>query len=160
MPLMAMMLLKQSLTRRTSYMAAKYKKTITIDRSRWCRGGRFTDEEDMDDAQLLTTISTMCCLGFFCHQMGIPKKELLGIGTPEAVPYNYGKKITALVNIDEGVDGGASATAGLSDSAFSNKAMEINDNTKINEKDREKRLKKLFAENDYRVVFVGRTPRG
>ncbi len=131
--------------------AKKYKKTITIDRSKWCRGGRFAGdgiETATDDTALLTAIKTMCCLGFFCHQAGVPKKELMGIGTPESIPVKYHKKVTALVDGDDGAD-----------SSFTNAAMEINDSTMIDEKDRESNLKRLFAENSYRIVFVGRTPR-
>lgn len=131
-------------------MAIKYKKTITIDRSKWCRGGRFAGDEGINDTALLTPAKTMCCLGFFCHQSGVPKKDLLIIGTPEAIPAKHYKKVTALVDIDDNYP---------NDSPFSNAAMEINDNTRIDEKTRERKLKRLFAENDYRIVFVGRTPK-
>ena len=150
---MAMMLLKQRLTRRNNPMAKKYKKTITIDRSKWCRGNRFAggefDGAGVDDTALLTNAKTMCCLGFFCHQSGVPNKDLMLNGTPEAIPAKYHKMVTALVDTD----------GSPSDSSFSNAAMEINDSTRIDEKTREMRLKKLFAEYNYRIVFVGRTPR-
>jgi hypothetical protein len=111
---------------------------LIIDRKKWRRGGESHDEEK-GLTYLLNKEGYMCCLGMRCNQMGISKKELLGKTSP-----------TRLINYDipDLLDEKGYNTK------FCDEAMEINDDSIITEKIREKLLKKHFAAKDIIVEFI------
>lgn len=55
-------------------------KTITIDRSKWRRGG--DKQENAGDTALLNEQGFMCCLGFICLAEGFTVEEILKAGEP------------------------------------------------------------------------------
>ena len=56
---------------------------LIINRARWRTGGMEDDSTGKSYTALLNDKGYMCCLGFRCEQMGIPKKDLLGLSSPE-----------------------------------------------------------------------------
>jgi hypothetical protein len=112
-------------------------KTITIKRSKWARGGM------NGDSFLLNEAGNMCCLGFAANQMNrIARCELFEGATPEDV-YT---KASPFTNVDE--DGF------VKDNVLSETAIMINDNARISDKVRERRLTTLFKKFGIKIKFV------
>jgi hypothetical protein len=53
---------------------------LIIDRAKWRTGGNSPIQTGVGRTRLLNKEGYMCCLGFRCHQMGIPEKDLLKAG--------------------------------------------------------------------------------
>jgi len=117
------------------------KDTLTIDRAKWR-----TATSGKGDTRLLNEEGFMCCLGFRCNQMGIPKKELLNKTSPSDLYMNWG--IPDLIDMEfwKGID---------FNTDFSNEAIRINDNSEITSEEREKKIKEHFKTKDIEVVFIG-----
>lgn len=118
---------------------------LIIDRSKWRTGGESPSKTGKGYTQLLNKQGFMCCLGFRCNQMGIPKKDLLGNHIPEHLKGLY--DIPDLIEEDEGK---------WSDTAFTQEAININDDESITSTEREKSIKEHFATIGVTVKFVGK----
>jgi hypothetical protein len=116
---------------------------LIIDRSKWRTGSH-----GKGITQLLNKEGYMCCLGFRCYQMGIPKKDLLGKKAPCSLSKNW--EIPDLVDISLGCNTDLSQDAIL----INDKHTLINDKQSTN-KDREKQLTKLFSDYGITVEFTG-----
>jgi len=114
---------------------------LIIDRSKWRTGGFGKDKTGKGSTMLLNGGGYMCCLGFRCHQMGIPKEDLLGKIFPSTLSEKW--DIPDLLNNDE------------YNSDFTTTAVDINDDSNLNIKEREKRIKKHFATIGVTVKFTG-----
>lgn len=112
------------------------KDKCVIDRSKWARGGKFSD---YGCTGLLNKNGTMCCLGFWSRQVPkMPKAEIRPYGIP--LPAWLG-------NHDKCLYGAFHAIA------------TINDSRELTEKERERLVKTAFREVlDCKVEFVGRSP--
>jgi hypothetical protein len=124
-------------------MKEKVKDYLIIDRSKWINanhGNGFTE--------LLNNEGFSCCLGFRCNQMGVPKKDLLGISTPEILAEdNDWINIPDLVHLFGGI---------VQETPFTLEAIDINDNNELGLLKREIDLIKLFKEKDIIVKFKGK----
>ena len=119
---------------------------LIIDRSKWRTGGDFSNNATgKGDTHLLNKQGFMCCLGFRCNQMGIPKKDLLDQPTPEHLAESY--DIPDLIKGDD--------YDGWQDTKFTNEAIRINDDNCITSKEREKAIKEHFATIGVTVQFKG-----
>lgn len=118
----------------------KVKDYLTIDRSKWRTGKENFGSTGEGDTELLNEDGFMCCLGFRCEQMGIPKDLLLYKGTPASIS-NY--DIPDLVD-EQGWN-----------LPFCTMAMDLNDEN-MPRKDREKAIKEHFATKDIIVIFTGK----
>ena len=118
-------------------MKKQKKDYLIIDRSKWR-----TDSHGKGDTLLLNNEGYMCCLGFRCHQMGIPKKEILNICLPYYLSYKW--IIPDLID-----ENGCT-------SQFSEDAAEINDDPDLTNKERERLIIEHFKTKDIIVKFVGR----
>lgn len=114
---------------------------LIINREKWRYGGDVNDDI-LGFTQLLNTKGKMCCLGFRCHQLGIPLKALKGKATPGNLSNNW--------DIPDLID-----KRGFN-SVLTGAAISINDNAFISNEDREKRLIELFAKHDIIVKFKGK----
>lgn len=114
----------------------KKKDYLIIDRSKWR-----TATSGRGDTMLLNDEGYMCCLGFRCHQMGIPEEDLLDISHPEDV---FDWNIPDLVKKRGG------------DTAFTTSAININDDKCLTSKEREQELIEHFATKDIIVEFTGK----
>lgn len=118
---------------------------LIIDRAKWRTGGtpiQHVYSTGKSYTALLNDKGYMCCLGFRCEQMGIPKEDLLGHTTPEDLSDDW--DIADLIDKPGG------------NSNFTRIAMKKNDNITINSKEREKEIKKHFATIGVTVEFTGR----
>jgi len=123
-------------------------KTLIINRNKWTRGG--INKFD-NPTTLLNNHGCMCCLGFHALQFTKATKECIdGVSTPESITYkcNIGKTIllTKRTPFEK-----------RHHTEFSKKAIVINDDRHISEKDRESRLKKLFKTKGYAIKFTGKS---
>lgn len=118
---------------------------LIIDRSKWRTGEGSFSETGKGDTQLLNKQGFMCCLGFRCNQMGIPKKDLLNKGTPEALADLY--NIADLIEGDED---------GWGNTKFAKEAVHLNDSIRLTSKEREKAIEEHFATIDITVQFKGK----
>lgn len=119
---------------------------LIIDRSKWRTGEGGLNETGKGDTMLLNKQGFMCCLGFRCNQMGIPKKHLLNKGMPEELADLYN-----IPNLIEGDD-----EDGWIDTEFTNAAIRLNDNGYITSKARENAIKEHFAKIGVTVQFKGK----
>lgn len=117
-------------------------KTITIDRSKWNRGGG-KYSKILGVTSLLSPKGGMCCLGFICNQAGVPKEHMLNKEMPGRVHHKRVPRclVSNKMNSDLAID-----------------ASTINDYEDMAENTREAKIKKLFADH-FNIVFVGKTPR-
>ena len=111
-----------------------------IDRSTWRFGGSSMHQPGTSygPTRLLNNQGYMCCLGQFCINHGISKKDILNITTPYKL--QIGNKITV---------------PGLEDVEFCDRCRDINDRSGLTNSERENKLIKLAAENDQEWSFVG-----
>ena len=115
---------------------------LIIDRAKWRTGGCSHIQTGEGRTALLNDNGFMCCLGFRCHQLGIPEKDLLGYVSPGGLSENW--VIPDLIN-----------SVG-NDTDFTTTAMEINDDDCITQKVREKEITEHFATIGVTVEFKGK----
>jgi hypothetical protein len=117
---------------------------LIIDRSRWRTGGLYNgkNQTGFGGTFLLNSEGFMCCLGFRCHQMGIPKKDLLDKQTPLSIATDW--------DIPDLIDSYGK------NSAFTAKAVKINDDNSLTSEEREKRITEHFATIGVTVEFKGK----
>lgn len=117
---------------------------FVIDRSKWRCGGNSYNKQGLGETQLLNEEGYMCCLGQISCQLGIPENKLLGYGTPSSLNIAnilchsfeyYGSPI-------------------YRSSVLASKAMQINDNGFLSNKEREIRLIELFNDHHHELEFV------
>lgn len=115
-------------------------KTLTINRKKWLRG--------LDEGALLADEGfgkhegKMCCLGFACLRLGVPREALLGQTMPyELKSFKLPKWLTT--EAGDGVLG-----------TRLNDVVILNDNPKISNKEREKGVRQFFKANGVSVRFV------
>jgi hypothetical protein len=112
-------------------------KTIRINRAKWLRGSVGSSYNSLWCSER----QAGCCLGHAIHQTAkCSWNDLRDLTTP---PLYYSKPsfLTKL-----GPDG-------FTSNDFADEAMNINDTNAISEEQREKRLIKLFAENNIKLEF-------
>lgn len=126
---------------------------LIIDRAKWRTGGisylnlNYTGE---GSTLLLNEEGFMCCLGFRCHQMGVPEEDLLGSPTPDSLSELYD-----IPDLIEKV-GLFCDFSVYRDTRFTQDAVNINDNTGLSSKEREKAITKHFKKIGVTVEFKGR----
>lgn len=121
-------------------------KTLTIDRSKWRTGGIAYDETH-GSTQLLNEKGYMCCLGFYCLQLGeVSKNEILGIALPEELN-NVNVYDDAMLHLVHEND--------LRNTHFTEEAINMNDSEELTNEEREKNIQEHFKRIDVDVVFTG-----
>lgn len=115
---------------------------VRVSIKKWLRGGKSNSGE----TALLNSAGQMCCLGFACRQLGIPKKQILHVSMPATVLLRDGT-LSKLKNSP------LIGKHGLN-SRLSLDAADINDNQHINDKSRMTKLRALFKRKGHKIVFV------
>ena len=119
----------------------RYIKTYEIDRSKWvCGGGKYASR--LGSTHMLNDIGRMCCLGQICKAEGVAYGALLGQKNPDTVASKSN-------NVPEFL-----YCEGMTDLTY--RAVGLNDDTGLTQKEREKRLKALFKAHDIKLTFKGR----
>ena len=129
-------------------------KQLIIDRSQWRTGGdkwNWTHGE----TKLLNSIGYMCCLGFYCLQLGeLTENEIKHKGdfgdfdSDESLFTNSNMNKVAFVYDED------SEYRSIMNTEFSEGAIEINDNQSINNYTREQKLIEHFKTIDVDVTFI------
>lgn len=133
----------------------KPKIKLTIDRTRWARGGK------NGQAALLNTGGTMCCLGFACRALGLEEAEIREEGDPDEVANRLKGDRAALLQplcyqadvLDD--DGDETRAFEWRDKAGVITAMAVNDDDNLADDDREAKLTPVLASLGFDVEFVG-----
>lgn len=122
---------------------------VRISRAKWSRG-------HSENALLLkhskvelsgnktARRGNMCCLGFACLAVGAKRKDILDVGLPACTE----KLLPGLT------EKSPYRTGFIDDTDFSQSAAEINDDSTITDKQRQKKLRNLADENGFKFVFV------
>lgn len=121
---------------------------LIIDRAKWRTGGdlSYPNATGEGSTLLLNDEGFMCCLGFRCHQMGIPKNDLLNVGTPGSLSGLYD-----IPDLIEGMYFGC-----FDNSRFASKAIQLNDDPFLTPEQREKAITEHFKTIGVTVEFKGR----
>lgn len=144
-------------------------RTLTIDRSKWRRGGSDRDTIQGTTA-LLNHRGFMCCLGFDAIACGVPEAAIMGVGEPIDVltsgydiPGRYKANTrfpgitphtTEFVDYDEGEQHRI-----YDQSATILDAMSFNDDPAIEDSERESLIRETLMKLGWAdVVFVGQYP--
>lgn len=129
-------------------------KQLVIDRSKWRTGGNKWNGSHGTTA-LLNSIGYMCCLGFYCLQLGdltedkIKRKGDFGdFGSDESLFKNKNIEKVAFVYDENSED------ATIMNTDFSDEAIEINDDGNIDSYTREQKLIEHFKTIDVDVTFI------
>lgn len=124
------------------------KDILTIDRRKWKTGDFVEGNEEYHGSGIVTQLKNdegfMCCLGFRCHQLGVSSKLLLNNTAPNDIK---GWSIPDLI------------TGNGRNSAFTNKAMTINDDESLTHKKREEKIIAHFATINVIVKFINNYPK-
>jgi hypothetical protein len=132
-------------------------KQLIIDRSKWRTGGRKYDASH-GKTLLLNNQGNMCCLGFYCLQLGeLTENEIKYKGDfttfdPDQLSLTNENIRNVAFLYDE--DGGDDDTKRITNTLFSDEAIEINDNQKIDNYTREQKLIEHFKTIDVDVTFI------
>jgi len=147
---------------------------FVVFRPMWGRGGRNTSM-----LQINTPEITRCCLGFACHQLGVPEKELVGRLMPSSVGYDsIPDKDALLKRLEEtgfiranlyGDPTWTGAAAETNDGSFSD-LLPLEDEESADgwgdppplpenfeaqaEAEREKRITDLFSQAGHEIIFT------
>jgi hypothetical protein len=128
-------------------------KKVTIQRSKWQRGGLvglgnlFPSEYDTHLWGRKT--ESGCCLGHCLHQAHrVTYKSMRGIGDPGSLAEKNSKQ-NPLSRLS--LDGWGNR---YQNNDFAEKAVRINDDPLISDKMREYKLRRLFKSNGYQLEFI------
>lgn len=127
---------------------------FTIDRERWCRG-------ESDPSLLRERDGKMCCLGFFLLACGVAPERIKGNGEPQDAFSGLAEippTAAPLIQADWGYDPeecpADENSVGTIPSPVACDLMTVNDDMKVNERDREERIATYFAKIGVDVAFV------
>ena len=120
----------------------KKKLEFTVKLSKWICGGSSVEANGLGEGQtaLLNKEGYKCCLGFACGQLGF-KGRLL----EEAEPDDLGRIIPGLTKRGDDC---------VINTAFSDKAIIINDDTHTTVEEKQKRLISLGKKHKIKINFI------
>jgi hypothetical protein len=117
--------------------------TVRISRKKWSRGeGEYCINYLLlkrDNGSKTGKEGNMCCLGFHCLAAGLTPEQIAG----HFMPSDTGIKIDGLTEVNTEFD-----------SAFAERAAEINDDADLTSRERERELRYLAEEYGFKYVFV------
>jgi hypothetical protein len=121
-----------------------------VERSKWRSGG---DNGKHQVGKGFTFLENkegfMCCLGFCAKQLGY--RNIVSLGEPEDIELSSDES-NAILDFHNNEHGRY-----YSNSILSKKAIFINDDDEINQKEREKQLRELFKKHGHQIVFKGKS---
>lgn len=121
----------------------KKMKIVRIDREKWIRGGYSPEGESVQTSLWDPNINAGCCLGHAIHQVSGRTWEQLSF---KSSPQRILKGKSFLTEWD-------AEFSSVDNNALAEDAMEINDDSSISDKMREKALIKLFKKNKVKLEF-------
>ncbi len=124
-------------------------KTLILDEKTWRCGGEYTNLKNgrgkfSTPSQLINPQGRLCCLGQFSLQLNksLKKKNLIDCNEPSDLNCEVKDLNQASWDAEYFIN-----------TNLSQKAMNINDNTNTTITEKVKKLRELFAQSGYRVVF-------
>lgn len=124
--------------------------TLVIDRTIWLRG-----EGSWYSQLLRQTDNKQCCVGILLEQLGVPREQLVGLPSAHTTPSRYPERVVKeFLSVAEaaGLVRLVGGMAYRTDWALS--LYNLNDDTGITEKARERDLAAAFAEGGIEVTFT------
>lgn len=106
-------------------------KEFKVNRNKWLRGST---------SELIDDNGNMCCLGFICNQLGIPKASM----KDKDNPYEIKVLLPYLTEMYHSL---------IVDSDLAKKAVQFNDDSNLFESEREAQLIKLFKKHNLTLKF-------
>lgn len=124
---------------------------FVVDRSKWRCGGNGPHSAGKGTASLLNIEGYQCCMGFVCEQLGVSRKELLGVLLPS--------NLTWFHKVPHEIFLGDKKTLRFYDwncpAHLQSYAFTINDNPDLTKEEREAKLIQAFHEFGHTLKFVG-----
>lgn len=119
-----------------------------IDRSTWLRGSLAYPDKRYNRSYLLrASDNRKCCLGFVCLQSGYTKNEIWNVRGPMTLQWHNNKTFWNFAfPPGETIDTDAAIVI--------NEIMDVNDDPKINDEQRESQLKELALKLDWELEFI------
>lgn len=122
-------------------------KRFVVKRDKWLRG------DDGKTSTLLDRGGCMCCLGFVATQCGVPADSILEEADPSMLDADTAKTVPLLAEIYDQDEEDGYAYERVRNSKLSNDAIEVNDDSRLTDAERERHLSELFAAHGYEMVF-------
>lgn len=132
---------------------------FVIDRSKWRSGGDGENQIGRGSTLLYNNQGFMCCLGQTCNQIGVKVKDMRGLGEPGEISGNDYKDLPEIffnVEVEEDIWDDGEEEVFLNDTDLSAEAISINDNEEMGQRERERRLRELFAKHGHKLKFKGK----
>ena len=126
-------------------------RVLKIDRAKWRHGGKSALK--LETMMLNPENQMMCCLGFDCHQAGVPKRDLEDLGDPQDVHID-----SRHPRIPQYLLARSEKNAFDDNSDFAIEAISINDMPEISNEKREELLIAHYATINRKVEFYGEYP--
>lgn len=130
-------------------------KSFTVDRKTWYRG------KSGDSSCLLNNAGNRCCLGFYASACGVEDKQMRNLLSPGSL-VELAKTGSTYDKFDRSVSRDVNEwktkltrSSSVDNSETCMKMMQVNDEEKITEEVREKKLTALFASIGIKIKFVG-----
>lgn len=118
----------------------KKPKKVVINRKKWLRGCGTSASSLLDGKT-----GKMCCLGFWCLQAGIPRKQIKDVSSPADLINKGVSSVSGLSYESKNITG---FTCGLTqNNTTCIKMMQTNDDKYIDDEERERTLKRLAKKN-------------
>lgn len=124
---------------KTKTKSKKKLPTFTISRRRWHRG-----REEYASQLYVPETRKMCCLGQIARQCGCAIDDIKSLPTPDDVDHAEVFIPIGLVDDEQGY---------FSNKQLAEDMMEVNDNEKIDDRQRERELRQL-ADRHFKLRFV------
>lgn len=123
---------------------------FVVNRAKWRAGDEGENAVGKGPTSLRNSDGFMCCLGHCALQLGAKPSEILDCGMPNEVTDKNGNyKVLPVIAV--AVNGQGYSR----DSSLSEQAAEINDDDKLTQAQRERKLKTLFSKFKHKLEFVG-----
>jgi hypothetical protein len=123
-------------------------KRFVVSRAKWLRG-------DPDASKMLDHFGASCCLGHVCEQLGVPRRDLYCYGFPSELARGWHALTSGfLTERRERFEEDGCQQTDYVDSDLASQAIEINDNSEIDDAQREAELSALFALHGYTLEFT------
>lgn len=123
---------------------------FVVNRSKWRAGDYGDNAIGEGPTSLRNADGFMCCLGHCALQLGAKPKEIINCSMPNEITDKNGNyKVIPVIAVKFSGEGYCR------DSSLSEQAAEINDDKKLTQAQRERKLKTLFSKFKHKLEFVG-----
>lgn len=119
---------------------------VRVSKRRWLRG--------IPGESSLLLGTKMCCLGFAARQLGQKAKDIAGVSMPGEMAEDRMTSAMCESPFVRAIQDTLNQRDYFVDTDFSRSAAAINDDGKITDTERMRRLRVLFKESGHKIIFV------